>query len=99
AGVAVMPSISAQPIAKTASSQVRPDVADNGVIKVVAWLDKTLTKIRYSVYNSISAAPFIVAATLDAVTPTEVRCIPLGRWVHMLVVDSNGNTLQCYTLD
>lgn len=85
---AVMPHLRSSAIAKSntaSANQYLPDAADNGRIRVVAWIDRTNDCVRYTIFDSVTLAPLVVdeTLTLDNI-PVDFRVISLGSWVHIL---------------
>lgn len=89
----VMPTMRVEPVAKISDSQLFPDAADNGVLRVVAWINSDLTSIGYSVYDSSNGACLVFNQRFTGGSAKSVRCITVGTWFHILVSDSNSNTL------
>ena len=102
-GNAVMPSLKSYPLAKVQTGQTHPDFADNGIIKVVTWINPADTKIHYSVYDSVSLAPIVVDKVMGAGifqhnTGRGYHVVPLGTYVHIVAADAGDNLLKVFTL-
>lgn len=93
---AVMPVLRAETIAKTTSAQNYPDAGDNGTIRVAAWVSGA--KAYYSVLDSALGTSIVVPTQLDINAAQNLRVIPTGKHVHILVYDSNEGYLQQFTL-
>jgi hypothetical protein len=100
---ATMPALRAMPIAKNSRSQLIPDCADNGVIRVVAWIESS--KFFYAVYDSVTGAAIVpppsptVAAGIGGLgTPSMVRAFSLGAWVHLMVLDTTNNKCNLFSI-
>lgn len=93
-GPATIPMLRAAPIAKAAESQLIPDCADNGQMRVVAWLSSDNTNVFYSAYDSLNGAALVVASKIIGQTPKSVRVISTGPWFHILFADSTANSLE-----
>lgn len=92
-GPAVLPSMRAQTVAKIADAQIAPDGADNGTVRVAAWLNATGTTGFYSVYDTANKACLTAAATFSFSAAKQLRCICVGQWFHIIVSDTVANNL------
>lgn len=92
---AVIPHINTSPIAKTASAQVLPDIADNGSQRFVCWMDTnaTNTTLKYSVYDSVTGAVLVNARTLSS-TAYAPRVVNLGKWFHLAFINTDDDSLD-----
>lgn len=90
------PAARTTPVAKGASSQTQSGLADNGLIKVVTWLEDGAP--RASVYDSRTGGPLrlrVNPATDSGLTVTAgmIRCVPVGNWVWILLTDTGAQKL------
>ncbi len=88
---AVLPQLRAEPFAKANIAQGQPDCADNGTIRVAAWI--TGTTAYYAVFDSSLGTSLVPPTALDVLQARQVRCVPVGPWVHIHVVSGDTNTL------
>lgn len=93
-GPACMPALRAAPIAKVATAQNRPDAADNGTLRVAAWLNGDGVTAGYSAYDSANGAALVSNASLTFQAPRSLRCLSVGPWFHILVSDTTANSLE-----
>lgn len=93
-GPSCMPSLRSQTLAKTSDSQRSPDSADNGTLRVVAWLNSDGITGGYSAYDSNNRACLISNATLTFQGPVYLRCLSVGNWFHIIVADPTANSLE-----
>lgn len=99
---AVMPVLRAKPIAKAtsqAATQLYPDIADNGIIRVVAWIDSVETGFRYNVYSSSTGAPLLIEAINEELSWTNIRVVPVGKYVHIYAYSLSAATLVVYSIN
>jgi hypothetical protein len=102
-GNAVLPSLRAEPIAKSQRRQNFPDACDTGPggIRLVVWLDNTVTAspvAKYSIYDSDTSALIVSQATFSATKPLYARCFSLGSWVHTMVLDDDTDTVKLHSI-
>lgn len=97
-GPAVMPALRASAVAKVARPQSQPDIADTNKIRVVAWIDLPDSDVWYTVVDSVTGATLVAPRAMGYVAPVQVRCIPVGGWVHLLVVETSTGKLMCTSL-
>lgn len=90
---AVMPLMRAKPVAKVASAQYYPDIADNGSRRTVVWLDSENSRIKYSVLDSTTEAVVLRDTEIPFVVTTGARVVALGEWFHILFLDSDLDAL------
>lgn len=83
---AVMPFLRAVPAAKFNQAQTRPDCADNGRIRVFAWLNGGV--VYYSVQDSATSATIKTATALPIAATDLLRVVNVGDWIHILAVHS-----------
>jgi hypothetical protein len=93
-GPSCMPALRSQTLAKISDSQKSPDSSDNGILRVVAWLNSDGITAGYSVYDSNNRACLVSNATLTFQGPVYLRCISVGNWFHILVADPTANSLE-----
>lgn len=93
---AVLPSLRSEPFAKANIAQNTPDVADNGTLRVAAWV--TGSRAYYSVFDSLQGTAIVAPTLLDPPDAVAVRVIPVGGWIHILIADTNTGTLQLRSL-
>lgn len=87
---AVFPALRGGSVAKSINGQLRPDLADNGVVKTVAWVHDDVA--YRSVYDSVSGACFINEEAVSGVgTAVSVRVLTLGAWTHLLINDNSSD--------
>lgn len=90
-GSAVIPSLTATPVAKGGASQRQPDIAQTTSIRVVAWIDAD--DVHLMVQDVTTGAALQEDLALGYTAATRVRCIPVGDWVHVLVADDDLDEL------
>lgn len=83
AGSAVMPTAVCTPTAKSAGAQVQPDIAQTSTLRVVAWLGDH--DAHYTLQDVATGATLVGETALGLVKPTQIRCLPVGDWLHILV--------------
>lgn len=93
-GPSCMPSLRSQTLAKISDSQRSPDSADNGTLRVVAWINSDGTTVGYSAYDSNNRACLVSNATLAFQGPVYLRCLSVGNWFHIVVADPTANSLE-----
>ncbi len=99
-GNAVMPSLHAEPIAKSQLRQNFPDLCDTGLIRLVAWIDNTeaTSVVRYAVYDSNTSALIVGNGVFTSSSPLFARTFSLGSWVHCMVLDTDTDTLRLHSI-
>lgn len=93
-GPACMPALRAAQIAKISDAQLVPDAADNGIVRLVAWLNSDGVTGAYSVFDSTNGAALVTAQSLTFQTPKSLRVVNCGPWFHILVSDTAANALE-----
>lgn len=94
---AVMPLMRAKPVAKVAAAQYFPDSADNGARKVIVWLDKENSQIKYTVLDSATEAVVLRDTAVSGVSTQGARVVFTGEWFHIIFLDTNLDTLTMVT--
>lgn len=89
-----MPAMRTTPMAKIAGSQLKPTGADNGVLRVVTWLNTDGTTVSYSAFDAENLAGVVINSTLTFQAPTHLRLVCTGPWFHILVSDPTANSLE-----
>ena len=84
-------------IAKNQASPNFPDLADNGIIKVVAYYNSTTSLVDMYCYDSVTNS-LKFKGTLGVSDPQYVTVIPVGNFVHIYVNDINVNHLYLYVV-
>ena len=93
ANPACMPALRSQLVAKKNAAQFHPDIADNGEVRVVVWMNNIGTSastVYYSVFDSQTGALLVNAAALNLVNAFGARVLSLGNWFHIIGVDQDG---------
>ncbi len=93
---AVMPALHSEPFAKANVAQNSPDVADNGTIRVAAWVSDG--QAYYSVFDSVTGALIDGPVELYDLGVVAVRAVPIGSWIHLFVSSTDTSTLQLRSL-
>jgi hypothetical protein len=93
---AVMPALRGTPIAKDARAQTQPDCADNGIIRVAAWINGGTA--YYSVVDSQLGTTIVAPTALSTASVVYVRCVPVGTWVHVLAASSTALQLEMHSV-
>lgn len=91
---AATPTLRAKAIGKVPESQQYPDIADNGVKRVITWYNPRLSSIQYSVLDSTNESVVLRAVTLPNPVNTGAKVIALGGWFHIILLDTNLGALQ-----
>lgn len=96
---ACTPFLRSEPIAKTADAQTYPDIADNGRVRVVTWINTSdgVATARYSVYDSVTGAQIVDSQVLTTVSPYNPRVFSLGQWFHIVAFSQDDNQLRVYS--
>lgn len=89
---AVMPTLNSEAFAKANVAQSKPDVADNGTIRVAAWV--TNTTPYYSVFDSTTGTLITGPNAIVGPSAAAVRTVPVGDWVHIFISDADTQTIQ-----
>lgn len=93
-GPVCMPALRTTPLAKIAGSQLKPAGADNGVLRVVTWLNTDGTTVGYSAFDAKNLSGVVVNSSFTFQAPTHLRLINTGAWFHILVSDPTANSLE-----
>lgn len=93
---AIMPYARTETIAKTAFSQNYSDLADNGVIRVVAFVDSNTT-VNVFCYDSQSGS-LRFKTNLGVNDAQYIKLVPVGAHIHIYVNDSALAELFLYTV-
>lgn len=96
-GSAVFPRAKTTPIAKDIVAQRHGDLGVGTRVAVVAWLDNVTGRAKLSVFDSVTWAPLLTNHVLSPVNPNQVRVVPMGDWVHVLV--STPTTLDMFSVN
>ena len=88
------PAMRVSPQAKISTAQLNPDACDNGVLRLVAWVNPGATTYSYSVFDSKSGAAVVVNETVTGSAIKGFRCICVGQWFHILNADSGANSMN-----
>lgn len=94
-GSACMPSLNAGPIAKFTEQQKRAEFADNGLIKVCAWISDSTA--RYAVYDSVTSA-MLSEGEFDEADPSAIRLFSLGTFMHAVVHDADVDRVAIHSV-
>lgn len=86
------PALRSRPVAKASGSQFQPDACDNGVLRLVVWVNTGTASFSYSVYDSKSGAALVNAQSVALSSVRTLRCLCVGPWFHILTTDPTGNT-------
>lgn len=98
-GPAILPQMKVEIAGKTSSAQRTPDAADNGTIRVVAWVNPTFTSYSYSVFDSVTGACLVDAATIALQSCYGVRVIICGTFANIVALDITGTSLDLRTFN
>lgn len=93
-GPAMFPTVHAEPVAKVPTAQYQPCMADTETVRCVTWLDAVAGIAYYTVLDRTTGATIVQPTSLGIADCYIVKCIPVGDWVHILVSESDGETLQ-----
>jgi hypothetical protein len=93
---AVLPSLRAVPMAKTAEAQNLPQMADNGTTRIVVWKNAS-NKAKYAIYDSTSDA-LIASGQFAAATVDYFRVFTLGGWMHVAIRDNDDDLVKLYSI-
>ena len=97
---ATMPTVTTAPLAKVSGAQSFACSADNGVSRVVAYIDTTsgVNEAYAKVYNSVTGTlKFTYHMNAGTNDPVYVRTVSCGNYCHVLVSDSSDTIVRCYT--
>lgn len=94
-GPSCFPALRAEVVAKTQDAQLRPDAADNGTLRVAAWINAGGTNVAYSVSDAVNGAPIATNVPFSPAlsSASSLRVLSCGPWFHMLVSDPTANSL------
>src|SRR5574338_233439 len=98
-GSAVIPKLQASPLGKYAEAQETPDFADNGKIKVMAWVTGTAGSkdARYALFDSSTSA--LIAQGAFGVTDADyLRAFSLGDFLHVMVRDNGDGRAKLFSV-
>lgn len=95
-GPAVLPSLRAMPLGKANETQGNPEFADNGEIKVMAWVSDGAAK--YHIFDSESDA-LIAHGALTSDNADYLRVFTLGSWVHIAVRDNDDDKVELFSIN
>jgi hypothetical protein len=96
-GEAVLPSLRAVPLAKYNEHQGRAEMADNGAVRVVTWINED-SDLRYALYDSVSSV-LITQGSLSVTTARYSRTFSLGDWLHIAVLDDGDGRLKLFSIN
>ena len=88
------PALRTTPQAKISTAQLSPEACDNGVARLIAWVNPGATSFSYSVFDSSSGAVIVLNQTVTKSAIKEFRCISVGQWFHIICADSGANSLD-----
>lgn len=98
-GPAILPQMRVEVAGKTSTAQRTPDAADNGVIRVVAWVNPTFTSYSYSVFDSVTGACLVDNATIQLQQCNGVRALICGTFVSLVTMDNTAQQLDIRTFN
>ncbi len=94
-GSTTIPTLRSAPLAKFSEQQVYPEFADNGLIKLMAWISGADAK--YAIYDSTSDA--LIARGTFAVTQADyMRVFSLGEWMHIAIRDNSDDKVKLFSI-
>ena len=93
-GQATFPVLNGAPIAKSLAGQLKPDAADNGEVRTVAWVSGTIP--YRAVYDSVSGACLVNEEGFTGEV-TSLRVLTLGPWTHIVVHDSASDNIDLHS--
>jgi hypothetical protein len=93
---AVMPVLRSEPFSKSNVAQTKPDVADNGTIRVATWINNG--RPYYSVFDSLQNTAIVSPTALFPIGAVGVRAVPVGDYVHVFVADNDTRTLYLFSV-
>lgn len=93
-GLAIMPQMRVEPMAKVATAQLFPDAADNGTIRVVAWCNSDGVSYSYSVFDSATGSCLVDAKSETLQSSKGLRVLTVGQFAHILIADRTAGTLE-----
>jgi hypothetical protein len=94
---AFFPTCTTESIAKIANTQNYSDGADNGVIRVVAYVKFPGPTAEVKVYDSVTGA-LKFTHTSSVPGPAYVRVVNCGAWVHVIISDITTPVVHCLTI-
>lgn len=99
-GNAVMPSLHAFSTAKSNLRQSQPELGDNGLTRLVVWIDDTTSPrvTRYEVQDSVSGSVIATGTFSAVVNPKYIRVVTLGAWMHAFVFDQDTNVIRQFSI-
>lgn len=84
-------------IAKTQNSQSYSDLADNGIIKVVAFRDLDAGDVKIHCYDSETGSLKFSASATPA-DPEYINVVSIGEYVHVYISNLADNTLYLHVV-
>jgi hypothetical protein len=98
-GNAVIPSLNAVSTAKHNRRQSLPQLADNGLTRLIVWIDDTEATryTRYQIQDSTSKA-IIAEGTFGVVNPKYIRAFTLENWMHAIVFDQDSDVVRMFSV-
>lgn len=91
------PQFTSTPIAKVQNSQEGANLADNGVIRVVAFVDLQVRKLRVHCYDSITGALKFEGTGFHS-DPAYTAVVPMGAFVHVYISDATTAETYLYAI-
>lgn len=91
------PQFTSTPIAKVQNSQEGANLADNGVIRVVAFVDLQASRLRIHCYDSATGA-LKFEGTGQPTDPAYTAVIPMGGFVHVYISDASTDETYLYVI-
>lgn len=88
------PAMRVQPQGKVSAAQLMPDACDNGILRLIAWVNPGAASFSYSAFDSDSGAAVVVNQTVTGSAIKGFRCICVGQWFHILYADSGANSMN-----
>ncbi len=77
-----------RPISETSSNQYSPDYADNGVLRLTAWVDSSDSLVHYCLENSVTGLRYV--ENTSVASSSKPRVLAVGDFLHLYYVEANG---------
>ena len=97
AGTFYRPEYISSPVAKVQNSQVGSNLADNGVIRVVAFVDLEANRLKIHCYDSDTGALRFEGTGIHT-DPAYTAVIPMGAFIHVYISDATNAETYLYVI-
>jgi len=97
---ATIPVVKTEAVAKVSGAQSIADSADNGVTKIVAYINTTsgTNEAYVKVYDSITGTLRFTQHLVQGTHPVYIRAVSCGEFCHVLVSDSTDLVVYDYAI-